>query len=347
VKAAVLDAFHAPLAVQEIPEPCRQRPDDVVVRVAGAGVCHTDVHLWTGEWSDVAHRTLQLPHILGHENVGWIEELSSSESGTDLMVGDPVLLFPMRACGACEPCRAGREMLCLTGKEPGIHSVPGGYAELLVTGERCLVPAPPLEDLAAIAPLADAGLTAYHAVRKSMPWLRPGSAAVVVGAGGLGQFAVQLLKVLVHARVIAVDVVEDRLLVARELGADDLVSPQRDGFADRVRALTAGQGADAVFDFVGSSETIRGALSALRRGGACTVVGYGGEAVVPSRELVQGDLVLQGTLAGEYEDLIDLLELWRAGLITCRYRTYPLSAASEVLGMLEAGQLSERAVLVH
>ena len=319
-----MNAFGQPLQLQEVPHPTRRRADDVVVRVAGAGVCHTDVHMWKGEWRDAFGRTVALPHILGHENVGWIEEAGEGAQAVGVEVGEKVILYPMRACGWCRACREGNEMLCAHGREPGIHSLDGGYAELFTTAARCAIPIPWVDEMPSVAPFADAGLTAYHA----------------------GQFAVQLLKLLTQATVIAIDVDEERLNIARALGADLSVSSVDGRFAGALREVTGGARVNVMMDFVGAADTIQESMSALERGGLCCVVGYGGVAAISSRQLVQGQLVIQGSLAGSYQDLKELMELQRLGKIQSSYQTYPLESAGDILQRLDAGELSERAVLV-
>jgi len=341
-----MNAFGQPLRLQEVPRPTRRRADDVVVRVAGAGVCHTDVHMWKGEWRDAFGRPVALPHILGHENVGWIEEAGEGAQAIGVEVGEKVILYPMRACGWCRACREGNEMLCAHGREPGIHSLDGGYAELFVTAARCAIPIPWVEEMPSVAPFADAGLTAYHAVKAVVNRLSPATAVGVVGIGGLGEFAVQLLKLLTQALVIAIDVDEERLTKARALGADLSVLSVDSRFAGALREVTGSASLNVMMDFVGAADTIQESMSALDRGGMCCVVGYGGLAAISSRQLVQGQLLIQGSLAGSYQDLRDLIELQRLGKIQSSYKTYPLESAGDVLQMLDAGDLAERAVLV-
>jgi NAD+-dependent secondary alcohol dehydrogenase Adh1 len=197
-----------------------------------------------------------------------------------------------------------------------------------------------------VAPFADAGLTAYHAVKAVAIRLAPGTVVAVVGIGGLGQFAVQLLKLLTQATVIAIDVDEERLNIARALGADLSVSSVDGRFAGALREVTGGARVNVMMDFVGAADTIQESMSALERGGLCCVVGYGGVAAISSRQLVQGQLVIQGSLAGSYQDLKELMELQRLGKIQSSYQTYPLESAGDILQRLDAGELSERAVLV-
>lgn len=325
--------------------PALERPDDVIVRVDGAGVCHTDVHLWQGVWADASGRAMGLPQILGHENVGRVHAVGAEGTRMGLRPGMPVVCHPMNACGTCRQCRQGNDMLCESGREPGIHGLSGGFAEYMRTTARSLIPtSADSGNLAELAPFADAGLTAYHAVRRAQGGLTAGSSCLVVGIGGLGQFAVQILRAVTPSRIIAADTVLRHLEIAKELGADDVVHVADAGFAGQVCELTGG--VDVAFDFVGESDTLEEAVRSVCRGGTLSIVGYGGEMALASRVAVQRELVVQGNLAGSYVDLLELIALRNRGLVRSSYRTYPLSEASEVLAQLAAGTLEERAVLV-
>ncbi len=346
MKAAVMTGYGQPLEIREVERPRPLLPEDVIVRIAGAGVCRTDLHLWDGSWTDVDGKAVRLPHILGHENVGWIEESGEEARRLGLVQDDPVILHPLNSCGLCGACRRGDDMLCDTGREPGIHSIDGGFAEFMRTKLRCVVKLPATVELVSLAPFADAGLTAYHAVKRVLPHLRARVSVVVVGIGGLGQFAIQLLKVLSTATVIAVDVTEERLAIGRSLGADEVVLAPGGVFAEAVRSKADGGGAAVVMDFVGAGSSTAEGLSATGRGGVYSVIGYGGSLETPTRALVQKELTVLGNLAGSYADLRELMSLHQAGLIESRYRQFPLSAAAEVLERLRQSSLPERAVLV-
>src|SRR6188472_2324610 len=218
MKAARLHAYHDPLAVDEVDEPRAVEPLDVVVRIGAAGLCRTDLHIQEGQWAEKSGVTL--PYTLGHESAGWIHEVGSGV--TNVEVGDTVIVHPFISCGLCGPCRRGDDMHCSVGSFPGIDR-DGGFAELLLTSARSVVKLDPSLEPASIAALADAGLTAIHAVKKAIPVLGAGTRAVVIGAGGLGHIGIQCLKAYTPCEIIVVDPNEKALALAKELGADHLV----------------------------------------------------------------------------------------------------------------------------
>src|SRR3981081_3929202 len=247
MKAVLLFEFDQPPRVVDVPEPKISGPLDVIVRIAGAGVCRTDLHLVEGVFKDMGMAE-KMPFTLGHENAGWIEEVGAGVP--DLTKGDPVILHPQPSCGLGRAWRVGNDMH-RTGQSffPGFDGTDGGYAELLRTTARSVIKLAPGTDPASLAPFADAGITAYHAVKKLLPIIHPGTTAVVLGVGGLGHFGIQILKALSCARVIALDTRSERLDFARRLGADEAFHSALDGGVNAVREVTDGQGAAIIFDF--------------------------------------------------------------------------------------------------
>src|SRR4030088_325143 len=215
MKAVRLFEFDKPPRLVDVAEPEISGPMDVIVRVAGAGVCRTDLHLVEGVFKDGMGD--KMPFTLGHENAGWIEEVGSAVP--NLQKGDPVILHPQPSCGFCRNCRVGNDMHC-TGQSffPGFDGTDGGYAEYLRTTARAVIKLTPGTDPASLAPFADAGITAYHAVKKLLPIIHPGSTAVVLGVGGLGHFGIQILKALSCARVIALDTPKKRFHIDTRQG---------------------------------------------------------------------------------------------------------------------------------
>ena len=206
-----------------MPEP---GPGEVLVKVGGAGACHSDLHLLE---APAGSRSITLPFTLGHENAGWVETMGPGATG--FAPGDPVIVYGPWGCGLCMNCRQGMENYCQTPGKPspgGLGGTDGGMAEyLLVPATRYLIPLGDLDPREA-APLTDAGLTSYHAVKRSVHLLGPGSTAVVIGAGGLGQMAIQVLKALASATtVVAVDTSEDKLKIAKTMGADEVLHLRR------------------------------------------------------------------------------------------------------------------------
>jgi NAD+-dependent secondary alcohol dehydrogenase Adh1 len=342
VRAVQVSAYGEPVTLAEVPEPGIEAPDDVVVRVAGAGICRTDVHILGGELAAAFHP--ELPLTLGHENSGWVHAVGPAV--THLAVGDPVIVHPAVTCGHCPACRSGQDMHCPTWRFPGVDGWPGGYAELLLTRARCLVRLPDGTDPTPLAPHADAGLTAMHAVRRLVPYATPAATVVVIGAGGVGQIAVQLLGLLTPARTVVVEVDAGRATAARRLGADIVFELAPDAAAGAVRDLTGGAGAQVVLDLVGEKDVPEHAFRMLAKGGVYSIVGYGGDLRIEHLDMINRELTILGNQIGTYRDLVDLMDLVAQGRVRLDTRLFPLDAAGDVLRDLAAGHVTGRAVLV-
>ncbi len=338
MKAALMSEYHRPLELVERPVPEIVHPTDVLVRVGGAGVCATDLHAIEGLMEPAG---VTLPLVLGHENAGWVEDAGAGV--TTVSRGDAVLVYPPYSCGLCVACRRGNDMHCVRHQFTGL-SVDGGFAEYVLVSERSLVPLPAGTEPAAVAPHADAGLTAYHAVRRLAHRAVPGTTAVVIGVGGVGHIAVQLVRELGSSRVVAVDTDVRRRKVAGDMGADDVLDGA--GAVDAVRELTGGRGAELVFDFVGTDQTHADAMAMLARGGDFSVIGYGGVVQAPSVALVGNEHSVIGNLVGTWVDLWELLQLHTAGKLTLLTETHPLDDVNDVLAKLAEGEVTGRAVLV-
>jgi NAD+-dependent secondary alcohol dehydrogenase Adh1 len=345
MKAAILNDYDTSLkradfvAYQEVPEPRIETPGDVIVRIGGAGVCRTDLHVIEGLWRERV--TVKLPYIMGHENAGWVEAIGIGVQG--VKVGDPVICHPVMSRGETLAARRGNDMHA-GGAFPGIDSN-GGYAELLKTSERALVKLPRTLAPKEVAPYADAGLTAYHAAKKAARHLAPGDYAVVIGAGGLGHIGIQCLKALCAADVIAVDRSELALGLAKESGANHVV--RADGNeVEAVLALTGGAGAQAVIDFVGEGEAVANGLRMTCNAGSYYIVGYGGKVEIPTMEMIVTEKSIIGNLVGTYSDLVELMALADRGLVKLATREYRLSEANNALHDLRDGKVKGRAVLI-
>src|SRR3981081_631675 len=290
MKAVRLFEFDQPPRLVEVPEPKLSGPLDVIVRIAGAGVCRTDLHLVEGVFTAIRDK---LPFTVGEENAGWIEEVGPGVPG--MAKGDPVILHPQPSCGFCRSCRVGNDMHC-TGQSffPGFDGTDGGSAESLRTNARAVITLAPGTDPASLAPFADAGITAYHAVKKLLPIIHPGTTAVVLGVGGLGHFGIQILKALSPARVVALDTRPERLDFARRLGADEAFQSTLDGGVNALREVHAGQGAAIIFDFVGEHGTPDTSLKMLHSGGTYSQIGYGGSLSIKTVDLLPGETTLVG-----------------------------------------------------
>ena len=340
MKAIRVHSYGQPPSLDDVPEPQATGPDDVVVRIGGAGLCRTDLHIIDGWFADII--PADLPLVLGHENAGWVHAVGPAVE--HLAVGDPVICHPNLTCGVCRACRAGDDMRCGQGPNlPGLMCA-GGMAELFKTTARAVVKLPAGVQPAEVAALADAGLTAYHAVRKAVTALGPGTSAVAVGAGGLGHIGIQCLKAITAAQVIAVDTSEEALKLALNCGADHAVIADGDQ-AQQVRDL-ASSGANAVFNFVGEDPTIGDSVAMLRPGGTYYLVGYGGTVTLPTIQLVLGEISVVGNLIGTNPDLTDLIALAQQGKVVLRSTGYPLDAADEVIDDLRHGRIRGRAILI-
>ncbi len=204
--------------VEEVPEPVLRGPHDVLVEVGGSGLCRTDLHIVQGQWADRSR--VSLPYTLGHETAGWVREVGSGVE--HLQAGDAVILHPLMTCGFCRSCRAGDDVHCQASAFPGIDT-DGGMAELVRTTARSVVKLEPDTQPGNVAALADAGLTAYHAVKKALPLLYPGTTCVVIGAGGLGHIGIQCLRALSATRIITIDANPAALQLAADWGSDEAI----------------------------------------------------------------------------------------------------------------------------
>jgi len=258
-------------------------------------------------------------------------------------VGDTVILHPTPTCGLCHAYRAGDDMHCENSSFPGL-SHDGGMAEYLLTSARCCVKLDPSTQPKDVAALADAGITAYHAVRKALPLLYPGTSAVVIGAGGLGHIGIQCIAALTAADLTVVDRNPDALKLAEQLGAAHTVVADGNHVA-AVQELTKG-GAHVVFDFVAEQGAENEGWAMTRRAGSYYVIGYGGELHIPTLDVIGTERNVIGNIVGTYNDLAELMVLAQAGKVTLHTRTYPLAQAPEALADLDAGRVRGRAILV-
>ena len=340
MKAVRLHAFQQMPVVDEVPEPALRGPLDVIVKIGGAGVCRTDLHIMEGQWDAAMHTPL--PYVLGHENAGWVHEAGSAV--TNVAVGDTVILHPTPTCGLCRACRAGDDMHCINSEFPGL-SRDGGMAEYLLTTARACIKLDPSTRPQDVAALADAGITAYHAVRKAIPLLYPGTTCVIIGAGGLGHIGIQCLATLTATNIIVVDRNPDALKLASELGAAHTVVA--DGsHVDAVKDLTGGQGAHVVLDFVAEQGAEMDGWNMTRRAGSYYVIGYGGTLTIPTLDVISTERNIIGNIVGTYNDLAELMALAQGGKVTLHTKTYPLDAAPDAFADLDAGRVRGRAILV-
>jgi NAD+-dependent secondary alcohol dehydrogenase Adh1 len=341
MRAVRLHAYNQRPVVDEVPEPTIKGPTDVVVKIGGAGVCRTDLHIILGQWD--AAMSPNLPYTIGHENAGWVHEVGAAV--TNVAVGDTVILHPTPTCGLCRACRAGQDMHCENSIFPGVDGTDGGMAEYLLTSARACVKLDASTQPKDVAALADAGITAYHAVRKVVPLLYPGTTCAVIGAGGLGHIGIQCLAALTATKIVVVDRNPDALKLAEALGADHTVLAG-DGHVDAVKDLTGGAGAEVVLDFVAEEGAENDGFAMTRRTGSYSVIGYGGQLSIPTLDIIATERNIIGNIVGTYNELAELMVLAQAGKVTLHTETYPLDAAADALDDLDHGKVRGRAILV-
>lgn len=328
---------------EDVADPKISKATDVIVRIGGAGVCRTDLHIIEGVWRPHMDPTgnALLPLIMGHENAGWVEEIGKEVEG--FKVGDPVIVHPKITGGTCLACRRGQDMHG-DGTFPGLDSN-GGYAEALLTSHRNLVALPKTLAPKDVAPYSDAGLTAYRAAKKAAQILLPDHSVVVIGAGGLGHIGVQVLRAMCAATIIVIDLSEEALQLAGKGGADHLV--KADGReVDAILSLTGGKGAEAVIDFVGEKGTTSKGLAMTRPAGSYFIVGYGEDIRVPTVDMVITEKNIIGNLVGTWAELVELMALADRGLVELATREYRLEEANQALKDLHNGKIHGRAVLM-
>jgi propanol-preferring alcohol dehydrogenase len=337
-----LPAWQQPPELREVsvPEP---RAGEVLLRVAGAGACHSDLHLM--EWP-AGQLPFDPPFTLGHENAGWVEQVGDGVDG--VQVGEPVLVYGPWGCGRCAACRRSSENYCERAGEIGVMGGglgrDGGMAEyMLVPSPRLLLPLDDLDPRDA-APLTDAALTPYHAVKRSLHKLAPGSHAVVIGAGGLGHMAIQILSALSPATIVAVDRAPDKLALASEVGAAITVRAGADAAA-QVREATHGRGAELVLDLVGSDDTLALAAQVGRSEGDLALVGIAGGTFPLSFFSQPYELSVATTYWGSAIELMEVIELARTSRIHAHVERHPLEEAPVVYERLRRGQIDGRAVV--
>jgi len=340
MRAVQVVGYNTKLQLTEIPEPQITGPLDVVVKIGGAGVCRTDLHILEGQWAEKSG--VQLPYTIGHENAGWVHAVGSAVS--NVQVGDKVILHPLITCGLCRACRSGDDVHCESSKFPGIDT-DGGYAEYLRTTARSVVRIDDSLEPADVAALADAGLTAYHAAAKAARSLRPGNVCVIIGAGGLGHIGIQVLKAISAATLVVVDSNPAAVRLAVEIGADQGIVADGSQVA-QVLELTGGNGAEAVVDFVGEGGATADGIAMLRRAGNYYVVGYGENIDVPTIDVISTEINFLGNLVGSYNDLQDLMVLAAQGKVALHTTKYPLDEFQQAIDDLDHGLVRGRAILI-
>ena len=351
MKAARIIKPKESLQVQDLDIP-KATGSQVVVKVRSSGVCHSDIHLWEGGYEGIegqflkaTDRGVTYPLTPGHEISGMIESLGEEAEKEAIDKNDEVIVYPWIGEGVCPACRVGEENLCDKPRSLGVYTN-GGYAEyVLVPSYKYLVKIGDLDSDVA-ATLSCSALTAYGAVKNAD--LKPNDNVVIVGAGGgLGLMAAQLAKAVTGARIIALDLDKEKLKVAKENGADEIVSPKDGDPAKRVMDITDNLGADAIIDFVNASKTVETDMKMLRRRGRAVLVGlFGGELKLSLVSMPTRAYRLIGSYTGSLSDLIELVSLAKRGVIepVVSHR-FKLSQATQALEMLKDGKILGRGVI--
>ncbi|MDT0210377.1 NAD(P)-dependent alcohol dehydrogenase [Curtobacterium sp. BRD11] len=342
--AVVFEQFRTFPVLTEVEKPV-PGPGEVLLKVAGAGACHSDVAVYR-EFQEGQPGAQAPGFVLGHETSGWVEAVGDGVSG--FTEGDAYLVYGPVGCGHCSSCSKGQDTYCENAATNPYAAIglgrDGGMAEYVTVPARYLVSLGDADPIAA-APLSDAALTPYHAIKAAMPNLAGGGRyALVVGLGGLGQIAVQILTALTGATVIATDTKQDAMDRAAARGA--VTVPAGPDQATAIRELTGGKGVDAAFDFVGATPTIATAKASMAIGGRLTVVGIAGGAVEWNFFTTPYESTITNTYWGTIEDLHEVVAMYRAGQIEPDVERFALSDALEAYRKLEAGELSGRAVVV-
>lgn len=378
--SARIHKYQSSLVIENIEKPAISREDQVLVKVGATGLCHSDLHLINGDWKDSI--PLELPITPGHEIAGWIEEVGHSVPKGLFNKVDIVAVFGGWGCGVCIHCKSGDEQMCSFVKWPGIMTN-GGFAEyVLVDSYRFLVKVKvELQEreynnndkkndgnstlrIEEIAPLTDAGLTPYRAIKKIRNSLGPGKNIAIVGIGGLGYYAVQYAKILGQsANVIALDRKDDKLQLARTMGADFTINIssqdhqgkqqeqrllQKRSIREEILRITQGKGVDVVIDCVGAENTIYDSIRLLSKGGLIVIVGlFGSQIKMPLVPFVLNEYSVIGSLWGNYNELCEVIELAKiAGKLKHNIHSFTLEDINRAISLLKEGKIIGRAVIV-
>lgn len=324
--------------IENVEPPEIDTPDDVILRVEAAGWCHTDNHIIEGAMADASGVTL--PYTPGHENAGVVTETGTGVTG--VAPGDVVVVHPPVSCGTCRACRLGEDMYCRDHVFVGLDT-DGGFAEFMKTKERSVIRLDTLDPVQA-APHADAGLTAYHAIKNAAATLVAGDYAVLVGIGGLGHIGLQVLDAISPATSIAIDVKDEALSLADSVGATHTINAANEDTKATIDDITDGDGARQIIDFVGSDETLQYAIEMLAPGGDHHIVGYEGDLQIPAQALVSQAIDVRGTLVGTYTELQELISLAEDGIVEVKTSTYDLEDINDVARRLHDGEIEGRAI---
>lgn len=349
IRAARILEYGKPLSLDSVPKPRINLDEEVLVKVGAAGLCHSDLHLLNGEWKSII--PLDLPKTPGHEIAGWVEEVGKSVPNNLMAPGDLVGIFGGWGCGICLYCKQGDEQMCESAKWPGLSCYDGGFAEyILVPSYRFLVK---VQDAnispEKLAPLTDAGLTPYRAIKKVRHLLGPGKSIGVIGIGGLGSYGVQYAKLFgAGSKVVALDRNDEKLELAQRCGADHVVNlSSNENVKDKIMEFTSNKGIDVILDTVGADSTITAAIKMIGKGGTIVLVGLMGNlGKIPVAPFVINEFKILGSLWGNYNELKDVIDLQVQGKIINNIRNFTLDEINEAVEMLKNGTIVGRGVII-
>jgi propanol-preferring alcohol dehydrogenase len=352
MRAVRMHRYNEPLEVEDVQQPTKKLIGDrVMIRVGAAGVCRTDVQMIDGYFREYVD--LKLPVTPGHEIAGWVEEIGSTVPEGIIEKGDLVVVFGAWGCGVCSYCKRGDEQICPYGSWAGFGSE-GGYSEYVtVPSYRFLIKADKKYNLKPqdLAALADAGLTPYRAIKRARNLLVPGNTIAIIGIGGLGSYAVQYAKILsAGSNVLAFDRREEKLDIARQEGADLAISVKDKELGKIRNEINEGTGrreVDVVINVAGTEESIELGASLLATGGMMVCSGLIGTQIkTPLFPLVRREYSIQGSFWGNYNELREVIELAKKGLIRHHVEKFRLSEANDAINRLREGKVLGRAVLI-
>lgn len=353
MQAVRMHRYNEPLVVEDLPQPSKELVGDrVLVRVGGCGVCRTDAQLIDGYFREY-NPTMKLPITPGHESAGWVEEIGSTVPEGIIEKGDLVAVFGAWGCGVCPYCKRGDEQICPYGTWAGFGPE-GGYSEYItVPSYRFLIKVDKKYNLKArdLAALTDAGVTPYRAIKKARHLLGPGKTIAIFGMGGLGSYAIQYAKILsAESNVLAFSRSEEKLDIARQEGADQAISvkgKELDKIRNEINQATGRKEVDVVIDLTGTEESFQTETSILATGGMIVCVGLiGTQFKTTLFPLVAREYEVHGSFWGNYNDLREVVELAKKGLIKHHIEKFHLSEANDAIGRLREGKVLGRAVLI-
>jgi propanol-preferring alcohol dehydrogenase len=319
-----------------VPQP---GPGQVRVRVGGVGLCHSDVLFLT---SPAGVLPYEIPFTLGHEIAGWVDALGADVGGVE--IDTAVAVACMSPCGHCRQCVRGADNYCVDSWHGRGFGMDGGLASYVVVGAGQVVPLGDL-DPTVVAPLTDAGATSYHAVKRTLPKLQDDSTVAVIGVGGLGAYAVQWLRMLTKARIVAVEARPERLDAAKALGADEVIEAG-DGLSRRLREALGANGADAVYDFVGNDSTMNAAIRNAAVLGSVAIVGQGFGSYPFTWGGIAHDVDVFVPQGATIAELGEVVALAKTGEVVVEVEQFGFDRTAEAYERLTAGTLNGRAVVV-